>query len=261
MILSLNHPAVEVIRFPDGQPHVRVREDQIPGEVDIEQRIRNAEELHLLCCLVDALRGRFVTIENLTIPYLMSARSDRRMVPGDAHGLQVVARAINALQIPQVGIVDPHSSVALSLIENSFAIEPSLLLAGLRADVLVVPDSGAMVHAKRRAERLGASEIVSCVKTRDPESGDLRLKVVDPGLCTGKDCIIVDDLCDGGATFTAIAQQLFGVRYLTLAVTHGVFSKGFDALAPAFHRIICSNTYASSYPNQPANLTIRRICQ
>ena len=57
MILSLNHPAVEVIRFPDGQPHVRVRKDQIPGEVDIEQRIRNAEELHLLCCLVDALRS------------------------------------------------------------------------------------------------------------------------------------------------------------------------------------------------------------
>lgn len=40
MILSLNHPAVEVIRFPDGQAHVRVGLE-VPTTVDIEQRIRN----------------------------------------------------------------------------------------------------------------------------------------------------------------------------------------------------------------------------
>jgi ribose-phosphate pyrophosphokinase len=43
-------------------------------------------------------------------------------------------------------------------------------------------------------------------------------------------CLIVDDICDGGATFVALARKLreAGAIEVSLFVTHGIFSKGKD---------------------------------
>jgi ribose-phosphate pyrophosphokinase len=47
-----------------------------------------------------------------------------------------------------------------------------------------------------------------------------------------KHVIIVDDICDGGRTFIELAKVLKSnkVKNITLFVTHGIFSKGVDAL-------------------------------
>lgn len=257
MRLRQDSEEIEVIRFPDGQPHIRLRNpDQLPEDVDVTWRIRNPEELYLLACLQSALTWEGVGLGELTIPYLMAARSDRVMMSGDAYGLQVVTDVLNRLEFAGVSILDPHSAETKRLLPTSARIEPDFLLAGLRADVLVLPDKGSRTHADRRRRILDADHLVTCAKARDLSTGKLALAVENPEIAVGKDVVIVDDICDGGATFIAIAEQLSGVRSLTLVVTHGIFSKGFGDLAPAFHRIICSDSYASSYPNQPSNLTV-----
>ena len=46
--------------------------------------------------------------------------------------------------------------------------------------------------------------------------------------------IIIDDICDGGATFVNIAKELKQLNpsaALHLVVTHGLFTKGFDVLS------------------------------
>lgn len=58
--------------------------------------------------------------------------------------------------------------------------------------------------------------------------------------------MIIDDICDGGATFLAIAGQV-KPAHLTLIVTHGIFSKGLDALAEKFDSIITSDSYGKIY--------------
>lgn len=257
MRLRQDSEAIEVIRFPDGQPHIRLRNpDQLPDDVDVTWRIRNPEELYLLACLRSALSWEGIGLGELTIPYLMAARSDRVMMSGDAYGLLVVADVLNRLDFVGISVLDPHSAQTIRLLPNAVRIEPDFLLAGLRADVLVLPDNGSHTHAEHRLELLGARGLVTCTKARDLSTGRITLTVGNPEVAVGKDVVIVDDVCDGGATFTEIARQLPGVRSLTLVVTHGIFSKGFGDLAPAFHRIICSDSYASSYPNQPQNLTI-----
>ena len=44
-----------------------------------------------------------------------------------------------------------------------------------------------------------------------------------------KVCLILDDICDGGGTFTGLSHVLrgtYGARAVDLFVTHGIFSKG-----------------------------------
>jgi len=259
MKLHPEHPAIKIIRFPDGQPHIRLDTKLLEGvqDVDVTWRIRNPEELYLLACLHDALEEAELRIRDLVIPYLMAARSDRVMVPGDALGLRVVGHVLRAaMQYKNLFVLDPHSSEVFKWVFWSRTLSSDFLLAGIHADALVLPDKGSRIHANRRKEILRASREILCEKQRDMRTGDLKLVVTNPEAGIGKDVVIVDDICDGGATFLAIAEQLPGVRSLKLVVTHGIFSKGFGDLAPAFHQIICSDSYASSYPNQPSNLTI-----
>jgi ribose-phosphate pyrophosphokinase len=43
------------------------------------------------------------------------------------------------------------------------------------------------------------------------------------------DVLVIDDICDGGRTFTSLVEHLPNVRR-HLYVTHGVFSKGVEIL-------------------------------
>jgi ribose-phosphate pyrophosphokinase len=58
--------------------------------------------------------------------------------------------------------------------------------------------------------------------------------------------VIVDDICDGGRTFTEIAKairtQVPNAR-IYLVVTHGIFSAGFEELEKYFERIYTTNSY------------------
>jgi phosphoribosylpyrophosphate synthetase len=55
------------------------------------------------------------------------------------------------------------------------------------------------------------------------------------GEVEGKNIYILDDICDGGYTFTILAKQLYelGAEEVHLVVSHGIFSKGLDPLHKA----------------------------
>jgi ribose-phosphate pyrophosphokinase len=91
-----------------------------------------------------------------------------------------------------------------------------------------------------------AKDIIYCEKVRDVTTGYLVLKVLNPELAEGRNCIVVDDICDGGRTFVEIAKQLPPVTKLVLAVTHGIFSKGLRELLQYYNEIVTTN---SLYPH------------
>lgn len=242
------------ILFPDGQNHIRVDPDELhahPEGFDLTLRIRNAAELLDLELIVDAMAG-YSRPRRLTIPYLMGARSDRRMVPGDAHGLRVVAKRINALGFEQVGIFDPHSDVSLSLIERSVAISPDAFLRAaiarlnLKTPALIIPDAGARKHAVHRMALLGTLRSAEIDKVRDPATGALRIEAstTAKAALAGTDAVIIDDLCDGGGTFLGIARALGDApNSLHLIVSHGIFSQGAQNLLGSFASVTYSNSY------------------
>jgi len=64
---------------------------------------------------------------------------------------------------------------------------------------------------------------------------------------SGKTCIIVDDICDGGRTFITLSRKLKeqGAAKVLLYVTHGIFSQGVDVLKGYIDQIFTTN----SFPN------------
>ena len=117
----------------------------------------------------------------------------------------------------------------------------------LQNAVLICPDAGA---AKKTGEYIAwnsnLTEIVYCKKSRDLATGKISLELQEPGKCFNRNCVIIDDICDGGATFLAIASQI-KPAHLTLIVTHGIFSKGFAALTDQFDEIITSDSFCRVY--------------
>jgi len=72
-------------------------------------------------------------------------------------------------------------------------------------------------------------DIIECSKRRDVRTGKIEETVVHyrPEF-HGRNCVMVDDICDGGKTFIEIAKKLKekNCGKIFLVVTHGIFSKG-----------------------------------
>ena len=75
--------------------------------------------------------------------------------------------------------------------------------------------------------------IAFCKKKRCTETGAILETELEEIDCKGKTILIVDDICDGGATFVQLADKLKeqGAESVSLFVTHMIASKGLQALA------------------------------
>lgn len=244
-----------LMTFPDGQPHFTLGATHT-GSYDaaIEAAIRNPNQLFniLLAKSVLDLNG-FIT--DLKIRYLMGGRMDRRIDSTQPFTLEVVARLINGAGFRRITILDPHSIMSMGLL-NAEAIMPTgivgQVLAGYSpADtVVIIPDKGA---ARRVNELLAVADPgwhftrIQCDKVRDSQTGKLSgFKVLDESLLRRfKSALIIDDLCDGGGTFSGLAEEIKLVEGdsfpVDLYVTHGIFSK--DLPLDGIRRIYTTDSY------------------
>ena len=115
--------------------------------------------------------------------------------------------------------------------------------------ILVSPDAGASKKIYKLAEQIGyKGDVITCSKDRDID-GKLTMVNVpiafDAFTSKKADFIIIDDICDGGATFINIAKNLKNrvKGKIYLIVTHGIFSKSFGELSQYFDNIYCTNSY------------------
>ncbi len=236
--------------FAGGEPHIKISNNfdaSLP--VTITHRINSFNDLGLICITVDALKRMGVKEINLFIPYFPAARQDRVMIPGEPLSVKVYADIINAMALASVTVFDPHSEVTPALLNNCVTISNhefiKQVIAKIGADVkLISPDGGALKKIYKVSEFLGGAEVVECSKSRDVKTGKLSgFKVYSDDLA-GADCLIVDDICDGGGTFIGLAEALKAKNAgkLYLAISHGIFSKGFDELGKYFEQIFTTDS-------------------
>lgn len=240
----------EAFTFSSGEPHIKIKPDFDTTEsVMISHRLNSFNDLGLLCVAVDALKRMKVKDISAFIPYFPAARQDRVMVGGEALTVKVYADIINALQLSKVMVFDPHSEVTPALLNNCEVIPNHTFIKkaidSIGEDTLLIsPDGGALKKIYKVSEYLGGIEVVECSKSRDVKTGKLSgFKVYTDDL-QGKDCLIVDDICDGGATFIGLAQELKkkNAGKLYLAISHGIFSKGYGSLTPHFAKIFTTDS-------------------
>jgi ribose-phosphate pyrophosphokinase len=235
--------------FPDNQPHVVIQDTIKDNEVTVICSITDSTVLVQLLQTANAIENVGARKKNLIIPYLMGARYDRLMIPGDSFDLKVIADLINSMQFEKVYLYDVHSEVSLELIHSSVNITNEALVKSYAKEnaILICPDKGAAKKISNYADwNNNLVETVYCDKTRVLSNGRISLQVMEPEKCINRNCVIIDDLCDGGGTFLAIAQQI-KPTHLTLIVTHGIFSKGFTELEKSFDQIIVSDSYRQDY--------------
>jgi ribose-phosphate pyrophosphokinase len=237
--------------FSGGEPHIKIASKiNANVSVTITHRINSFNDLGLLCIAVDALKRMNVKEINAFIPYFPAARQDRVMIPGEALSVKVYADIINSLNLNKIQVFDPHSEVTSALLNNCEVITNYNFIQQVikktgKEVILISPDGGALKKIYKVSEYLGGIEVIECSKSRDVKTGKLTgFKVYSEDL-EGKNCLIVDDICDGGGTFIGLAEELKSKNAgnLYLAVSHGIFSKGFNELNSVFERIITTNSF------------------
>lgn len=236
---------VEVLTFPDGQPQVRYTGPE-DASVDLVMPIRNPDDFVVFLLTIDALKRGRCHLATLYIPYMMGARSDRVMQPGDSVCGSLVLDAIQNTEFARTHFLDIHNEASLRFFKNAYNILPyeQLLKEVVVPDIIIRPDDGASGRASEACNYFKRVPLIyGCSKKRDTQ-GKITLEVSDriKEACKDKICLIVDDLCDGGGTFLAIADQI-EPKYLTLVVTHGVFSKGLNSLANKFNMIVTTDSF------------------
>ncbi len=236
--------------FAGGEPHIKIGSNFDPASVvQLTHRINSFNDLGLICTTVDALKRMGVKTIKLFIPYFPAARQDRVMVPGEPLTVKVYADIINALGLDNVTVFDPHSEVTPALLNNCTVITNHVFIQEVVAQIgegvkLISPDGGALKKIYKVSEFLGGAEVVECSKSRDVKTGKLSGFKVYADDLKGTDCLIVDDICDGGGTFIGLAEELKNKNAgkLYLAISHGIFSKGFNELAKYFDQIFTTDS-------------------
>jgi ribose-phosphate pyrophosphokinase len=237
--------------FAGGEPHIKIDPNfYIESEIVITHRLNSFNDVGLLCLAVDALNRMGAKFSNLIIPFFPSARQDRVMVKGEPLSVKVYADIINNLSFKKVVVLDAHSEVTPALINNCEAVSNHNFIKQVIEKIgsnvkLISPDGGALKKIYKVSEVLGGVEVIECSKSRDVKTGKLTgFKVYGDDL-GGQDCLIVDDICDGGGTFIGLANELKekNAGKLYLAVTHGIFSKGFEELEKCFMHVFTTNSF------------------
>lgn len=262
-----------ISKFPDGQQQITII-DTIFTElrnknsiVNIKARLNNFKDLELIICAVQSLRNLGVKEIHLYTPYFLGSRSDRQFEEGSNNYLKdVICPIINSLKLESVTILDPHSYVLEGCLNNfeninnkqlvQFALFNNYGSSKAKDNIILVsPDAGANHKIYKLAEQIGyKGDIITCSKERD-NNGKLTRTVIPVSTIVHKDYIIIDDICDGGATFINIAKilksRLHKSNRIFLIVTHSIFSKGLGELQQYFDGVYCTNSYQDLQQCEP----------
>lgn len=240
--------------FSGGEVQVQVGPKNCPHctlsrVVKITADLFSPRDFMELLHTVDALRRRGVEELHLVCKYLPYARQDRVMEDGESLGVKVSADLINSLNFKTVEIWDVHSDTSLALINNvihrdqgSFA---RFAYPAFSPDVvLVAPDGGALKKVFKISKGYGRRMCVA-EKHRDTTTGDITGTTVHSEHIGTHDFLILDDICDGGRTFTELAKVLHPLTdgKIYLYVTHAIMSKGLEVFEGLIDHIYTANPF------------------
>ena len=235
----------EIKKFKDGQVSAKIKKH---SNLHIKIRGNSYEDLFKIAAVKEAWDFENTLNKNacsiLTIYCLIGQRSDRRFNESESFDLKVISNFINSMNFDKVEILHPHSSVSLALINNSIELSSYNFVKkaynNIGNPVLVSPDAGAYKTAHKIAEQLNA-DLIPSNKVRVNGNPEIKIQ----GNVKDKNCLIVDDIADGGRTFKVLAEELKnqGAKKVFLFVTHAQFNFGFDVLKESINHIYCTNSF------------------
>jgi ribose-phosphate pyrophosphokinase len=251
--IALEEPPEEInfFKFPGGEPHVNV--PTLEGDVFIDARgLRNWDNFLNLLVLLNALSYQEkVRLIFTYMPYFPGARQDRNPGGNTPHTVQLVAAMLKAATRDdryhfKFYTFDMHS------VQGHFTAVHDINLTNLTLhdldstefdsdiDGIICPDEGAIDRAvKFQKAHFPDATIAYCTKVRDFETGKILSYEINNFDTSRRKWLVVDDICDGGATFNLLAKAFSEISdaELQLYISHGIFSKGILAISAHFAKI------------------------
>ncbi len=265
MILNLVHKSegdidYSISRFPDGEVQITLGEFAHKENIVIKCRITNAEELFILCQVMDIL-DRHDVVYSVEIYYLMSMRMDRVMDFNRPFSLLVVSKILTSFKCKDFNILEVHSDALMDRELPFYDLynEELSSLRDMKSEYqYVFPDAGA-----KERYTYNNNSVITCSKVRDLETGRIKeIKIDNPEKLDGHPLMVMDDLCDAGGTFCGIAEALgkLGVTKdkLNISVVHMVNRKGIENLSKYYNTVSITNSY-KDWEDLPENVTMTKV--
>ena len=239
-------------RFSDGEFNFQIGENVRGSDVFIIQPTCPPTDQNLMELLIMLDTFRRASVERVTavIPYFGYARSDKKDRPRVPIAAKLVSNLITKAGAHRILTVDLHASQ----IQGFFDIPVDHLFAApiivdyfqrnpVENLVVVAPDTGGAERARAYAKRLDTG-LALCDKRREKANVAEVMNVV--GDVDGKNCLIIDDMCDTGGTICTVARALYenGASGVYACFTHAVLSgRAIENLSGSdIRKIIVTNT-------------------
>jgi ribose-phosphate pyrophosphokinase len=260
MILDLTKGITETdqykaFKFPGGEIHFK---SKIPLNdiVRVNTRLNSSDDILLLCIVIDTIEKEGPHYLSVYIPYMPYQQADMNFSEGECFSLKTITRILNTLLVAEYKIYDPHSSVSPALLKNCESISNNEYIAEVIKEIndpnliLLSPDAGAYKKIYKLAEKIEfKGEIAQANKSRSISSGHIDSIELSKQDFEGKNVLIIDDICVGGRTFVELSKKLKerNIGKLYLAVSHGIFSNGFEELSKHFEKVFTTNSRTDAY--------------
>lgn len=242
---------IPITCYPNGEP-VAPRES-VWNDGCILMRPKSLQSFMVMRMWMASIPAPIRHSLTVFVPCLIGARQDRETEANCLPVLHLFLKDIEAMGVREVVTLDPHSPA--SYLPNLKQMHLHVVAERLKAmrDPLAAPFTGVVAPdagAGKRAEEFGKVfdvPVYHAWKRRDTRNGTLSNIGIEP--VSDGYFLVVDDICDGGATFLAVADLLKRCDCAAdLYVSHGLFTKGTEALLKAFGFVYTTNSTIGDKP-------------
>lgn len=231
--LGLNLTKANIQRFADMEVFAEILENVRGEDVFVIQSTSypaNDNIMELLITL-DALKRASARRITAVIPYYGYGRQDRKPGPRTPISAKLIANIITSAGADRVLAMDLHAGQIQGFfdipVDNMYAAP--VFVADIKKSfagknlMVVSPDVGGVVRARHIAKRLECD--LAIVDKRREKAGVSEVMHII-GEVEGRDCIIIDDICDSAGTLCNAAEALIknGANSVSAYITHGVLS-------------------------------------
>lgn len=194
-------------------------------------------------------------IPYIVIPYMPYGRQDKEISNDSTFAMKPFWELVELFFPPTIYTFDLHNPQAIgrSLTTHLVNVSPVPIIENMLHhgdhddnpyDLVIYPDSGAETRLSHEVD----FPFATLSKHREASSGRIDYMKCPVDL-TEKRVIVVDDICDGGATFLRAASACYhaGAKSVGVYASHGIFSKGISEFV--LHNI-CDIQTTNSYRGQ-----------